>query len=107
VHDRSHTPHRLQTTLTPAQEAVAVVRCKTLLVSIAPRWEEPLDVSGGPRNAARLPARSKAMARCRAFAQAQRRPATVGDGAGLWRAQGSFLLSGRPPMGPALLRHIV
>ncbi len=24
VHDRSHTPHRLQTTLTPAQEAVAV-----------------------------------------------------------------------------------
>jgi hypothetical protein len=24
VHDRSHTPHRLQTSLTPAQEAVAV-----------------------------------------------------------------------------------
>jgi transposase-like protein len=24
VHDRSHTPHRLQTTLMPAQEAVAV-----------------------------------------------------------------------------------
>ena len=24
VHDLSHTPHRLQTTLTPAQEAVAV-----------------------------------------------------------------------------------
>jgi transposase-like protein len=24
VHDRSHSPHRLQTTLTPAQEAVAV-----------------------------------------------------------------------------------
>ena len=24
VHDRSHTPHKLQTTLTPAQEAVAV-----------------------------------------------------------------------------------
>ena len=24
VHDRSHTPHRLQTMLTPAQEAVAV-----------------------------------------------------------------------------------
>ena len=34
VNDRSHTPHRLQTTLTPAQEAVAVVLRKTLLVSI-------------------------------------------------------------------------
>ena len=34
VHDRSHTPHRLQTTLTSAQEAVAVVLRKTLLVSI-------------------------------------------------------------------------
>ena len=34
VHDRSHTPHRLQTTLTPAQEAVAVVMRKTLLVSL-------------------------------------------------------------------------
>ena len=34
VHDRSHTPNRLQTTLTPAQEAVAVVLRKTLLVSI-------------------------------------------------------------------------
>jgi hypothetical protein len=34
VHDRSHTPHRLQTNLTPAQEAVAVVLCKTLLVSL-------------------------------------------------------------------------
>ena len=36
VHDRSHTPHRLQTTLTPAQEAVAVVVLlrKTLLVSL-------------------------------------------------------------------------
>ena len=34
VHDRSPTPHRLQTTLTPAQEAVAVVLRKTLLVSI-------------------------------------------------------------------------
>ena len=34
VHDRSHTPHRLQTTLTPAQEAVAVVLRKSLLVSI-------------------------------------------------------------------------
>ena len=29
VHDRSHTPHRLQTTLTPAQEAVAAAM-KTL-----------------------------------------------------------------------------
>ena len=34
VHDRSHTPHHLQTTLTPAQEAVAVVLRKTLLVSL-------------------------------------------------------------------------
>ena len=31
---RSHTPHRLQTTLTPAQEAVAVALRKTLLVSL-------------------------------------------------------------------------
>ena len=34
VHDRSHTPNRLQTTLTPAQAAVAVVLRKTLLVPI-------------------------------------------------------------------------
>jgi transposase-like protein len=34
VQDRSHTPHRLQTTLTPAQEAVAVILRKTLLVSL-------------------------------------------------------------------------
>jgi transposase-like protein len=34
VHDRSHTAHRLQTTLTPAQEAVAVALRKTLLVSL-------------------------------------------------------------------------
>ena len=34
MQDRSHTPHRLQTTLTAAQEAVAVVLRKTLLVSI-------------------------------------------------------------------------
>ena len=34
VHDRSHTPRRLQTTLTPAQEAVAAVLRKTLLMSI-------------------------------------------------------------------------
>jgi hypothetical protein len=34
VEDRSHTPHRLQTTLTPAQEAVAVAVRKTLLVSL-------------------------------------------------------------------------
>lgn len=32
VQDRSHTPHRLQTTLTPAQEAVALH--KTFLPSI-------------------------------------------------------------------------
>lgn len=32
VEDRSHTPHRLQTTLTPAQEAVAVTLRTTLLV---------------------------------------------------------------------------
>ncbi|SFG14486.1 hypothetical protein SAMN04488020_101304 [Palleronia marisminoris] len=34
VHDRSHTPHRLQTTLTPAQEAVAVSLRKTLLLPL-------------------------------------------------------------------------
>ena len=34
VEDRSHTPHRLQTRLTPAQEAVAVELRKTLLVSL-------------------------------------------------------------------------
>jgi len=34
VHDRSHTAHRLQTTLTPAQEAVAVSLRKTLLISL-------------------------------------------------------------------------
>jgi transposase-like protein len=33
VQDRRHTPHRLQTTLTPAQEAVAVALRKTQLVS--------------------------------------------------------------------------
>ena len=31
VQDRSHTPHRLQTTLTPAQEAVVVELRKMLL----------------------------------------------------------------------------
>ena len=34
VEDRSHTPHRLQTTLSPAQESVAVALRKTLLVSL-------------------------------------------------------------------------
>ena len=34
VEDRSHTPHRLQTTLTPAQEAVAVALRTTLQVSL-------------------------------------------------------------------------
>lgn len=34
VEDRSHTPHRLQTTLTPAQEAVAVALRRTLQVSL-------------------------------------------------------------------------
>jgi transposase InsO family protein len=34
VHDHSHTAHRLQTTLTPAQEAVAVVLRKTLLLPL-------------------------------------------------------------------------
>ncbi len=34
VEDRSHTPHRLQTTLTPAQEVVAVALRTTLLVSL-------------------------------------------------------------------------
>ena len=32
--DRSHTPHRLQTTLTPAQEAVAVALRTTLLLPL-------------------------------------------------------------------------
>ncbi len=34
VGDRSHTPHRLQTTLTPAQEAIAVALRQSLLVSV-------------------------------------------------------------------------
>ena len=34
VHDRSHRPHRVQTALTPAQEAVAVALRRTLLVSL-------------------------------------------------------------------------
>lgn len=34
VHDRSHTPHRLQTTLTPPQEAVAVALRKALLLPL-------------------------------------------------------------------------
>ena len=34
VEDRSHTPHRLQTTLTPAQEAIAVILRQTLLISL-------------------------------------------------------------------------
>lgn len=34
VEDRSHTPHRLQTTLTSAQEAVAVALRKTLRISL-------------------------------------------------------------------------
>ena len=34
VDDRSHTAHRLQTTLTPAQEAVAVSLRKTLLLPL-------------------------------------------------------------------------
>lgn len=34
VHNRSHTAHRLQTTLTQAQEAVSVALRKTLLVSL-------------------------------------------------------------------------
>jgi transposase InsO family protein len=34
VEDRSHTPHRLQTTLTPAQEMVAVALRRTLMVSL-------------------------------------------------------------------------
>jgi len=34
VQDRSHTPHRLQTTLTPAQEAVAVVLRQALLLPL-------------------------------------------------------------------------
>ena len=34
VHDRSHTAHRLQTTLTPAREAVAVALRTTLLLPL-------------------------------------------------------------------------
>ncbi|MDO6588619.1 IS481 family transposase, partial [Salipiger sp. 1_MG-2023] len=34
VHDRSHTAHRLQTTLTPAQEAIAVALRTTLLLPL-------------------------------------------------------------------------
>ena len=34
IADRSHTPHRLQTTLTPAQEAVVVELRRTLLLSL-------------------------------------------------------------------------
>ena len=34
VHDRSHTPHRLQTTLTPAQEALAVALRRALLLPL-------------------------------------------------------------------------
>lgn len=34
VHDLSHTPHKLQTTLTPAQEAVAVTLRTTLLLPL-------------------------------------------------------------------------
>ena len=34
VHDRRHTPHRLQTTLTPAQEAVAVALRRSLLLPL-------------------------------------------------------------------------
>ncbi len=34
VHDRSHTPQKLQTTLTPAQEAVAVSLRRTLLLPL-------------------------------------------------------------------------
>ena len=34
VNDLSHTPHRLQTTLTPAQEAIAVALRRTLLISL-------------------------------------------------------------------------
>ncbi len=34
VHDRSHTAHRLQSTLTPVQEAVAVSLRKTLLLPL-------------------------------------------------------------------------
>src|SRR5680860_1138127 len=37
VEDRSHTPHRLQTTLAPVQEAVAVALRKALLISLGAR----------------------------------------------------------------------
>jgi hypothetical protein len=34
VHDASHTPHRLQTTLTPAQESIVLVLRKSLGLSL-------------------------------------------------------------------------
>ena len=34
VHDRSHTPHKPQTTLTPAQEAIAVALRRALLLPL-------------------------------------------------------------------------
>ena len=47
VEDRSHTPHRLQTTLTPAQEAVAVSLRKTLLVSLDDLLAAGVNIVGG------------------------------------------------------------
>ncbi len=38
VHDRSHTPHKLQTTLTPAQEAVAVSLRRTCCCPSTTCW---------------------------------------------------------------------
>ena len=54
VEDRSHTPRRLRTTLTSAQEAVAVARRRTLLVSpegllaVAREFLNPNALRSGP-----------------------------------------------------------
>jgi len=52
VHDRNHTPHEVQTTLGPAQEAVMVVLRTTLLVSIdallARHWASTNGAFNGP-----------------------------------------------------------
>jgi hypothetical protein len=44
-HDASHTPHRLQTTLTPAQEKIVVE-----LSAYSTRWRTPFHGDGGHRS---------------------------------------------------------
>lgn len=45
VHDRSHTAHRLQTTLTEAQEAVVVELRRSLLLPLTTYWSLPVRLS--------------------------------------------------------------